>query len=264
MDSFVTNALIAGIGVAIVAGSLGTIVVWRRMSYFGDALSHSALLGIAISLWLDINTMFGIVGFSIFFSILVVTLDNQKMFSRDTLLGITAHSSLALGIVSSSLLGINVDLESYLFGNILAVTGEDINIIIASTVAIVIALTVIWKKILFITVHRDLAFTQNINIKRNELYFMILLSLLVAIAIKIVGVLLITSLLIIPAAAARKFSNTPEIMAIFSVIIGVLSVIVGILFSFEVDTPTGPTIVLAAALIFICVMVYGAIFRKEA
>ena len=252
LDDFLVRAMLAGVGVAIAAGPLGSFVVWKRMAFFGDALSHSALLGVALSFVLGINHIFGIIFIAALFSLIIVTLQKQKSYSSDTLLGIMAHSALAIGLVTISFVDeIRVDLMSFLFGDILATDKIDILWIYSGTIISLLVLWRMWKPLVLTTLNRDIAKVEGVNVDLVRLQFMLLISLLVALSIKIVGILLVTSLLIIPAATARRFSTTPEGMAVIASIIGVISVVLGLLASMKWDTPSGPSIVVAALLLFV-------------
>ena len=244
-------ALLAGIGLALVAGPLGSFIVWRRMSYFGDTLAHSALLGIAIGLITDSNPQISIVISCMLLAFLLTLLDKRPTLSSDTLLGILAHSSLAIGVLVLALSrSQQVNLEAYLFGELLTVARRDLFWILAVVGAVAALLYKYWNDLLSITVHAELAEIEGLNVQRLNLLLVMLLALTIAISMKIVGVLLITSLLIIPPAAARQLAKTPEKMALFASGIGVLSVVAGVLFAFYLDTPVGPTIVVIAALVF--------------
>ena len=252
MPDFVLFALIAGIGVATVMGATGVFVVWRRMAYFGDTLAHSALLGVAVGFIAGIDVNIGIVGVCLFIAVGMVYLRSQRHLAEDTLLGILAHSSLALGLVAVSFLSaLRVDLMSYLFGDILAVTPTDIGWVYGGGTVALGVLAWLWKDLIAITVHEDLARTEGVNIMRTQIAFMILFALVIAMAMKIVGILLVTALLIIPAAAARRFARTPEQMAIFAAVAGSIAVALGLQGSLLWDLPSGPAIVVAAALIFV-------------
>ena len=252
MPDFVLFALIAGIGVATVMGATGVFVVWRRMAYFGDTLAHSALLGVAVGFISGIDVNIGIVGVCLFIAVGMVYLRSQRHLPEDTLLGILAHSSLALGLVAVSFLSaLRVDLMSYLFGDILAVTPTDIGWVYGGGTLALGVLAWLWKDLIAITVHEDLARTEGVNIIRTQIAFMILFALVIAMAMKIVGILLVTALLIIPAAAARRFARTPEQMAIFAAVAGSIAVALGLQGSLLWDLPSGPAIVVAAALIFV-------------
>lgn len=254
MDDFIWRALIAGLVVAVVAGPLGSFVVWRRMAYFGDSLSHSALLGIALGILIGINTTLSLLIVCLAIAALVVWMESRQRLSHDTLLGIFAHSSLSLGLVALSLIqGLRIDLMAYLFGDILAVTTTELYWIMAGGTAMLIALLMIWRPLLALTVNEDLAQVEGIRVDLMRLLFMLLMALVVAVSIKLVGVLLITSLLIIPAAVARQFARSPEQMALLAALAGGISVLGGMFVSLQWDTPTGPSIVVVASLLFFLV-----------
>ena len=252
MPDFVLFALVAGIGVAIVMGATGVFVVWRRMAYFGDTLAHSALLGVALGFLLGIDVNIGIVGVCLIVAVGMVFLRRQRQLAEDTLLGILAHSSLALGLVSISFVAaLRVDLMGYLFGDILAVSPADIAWIYGGGAAALAALAFLWRDLIAITVHEDLARIEGVKVLRTQIVFMTLFALVIAMAMKVVGILLVTALLIIPAAAARRFARTPEQMAVFAALAGSLAVAAGLQGSLLWDLPSGPAIVCAAALIYV-------------
>ncbi len=252
MDDFMIRSLAAGVGVALAAGPLGSFVVWRRMAFFGDALSHSALLGVVFGMILGINHTIGIVILAVLFSFFIAQMQRQKYYSTDTILGIMAHGSLAFGLVAISLQdGATVNLMGFLFGDILATSMLDIIWIYAGLAVTLGVMFYIWRPLLLSTINADLAKVEGGNVDRVRFGFMLMISLLVALSIKIVGILLVTSLLVIPAAAARNFSNTPEKMAIMASLIGALSVVLGLFASLQYDIPSGPAIVVAAVILFI-------------
>ena len=248
---FFYYAILAGVGLALVAGPLGSFIVWRRMSYFGDTLAHSALLGIAIGLMTGSDPQFSIIVSCLLLAFLLTVLDRRPSLSSDTLLGILAHSSLAVGVLVLALSrSQRVNLEAYLFGELLTVAGNDVLWILLVVTVVALLLFRFWNDLLSITVHSELAQIEGLNVQRLNLLLIMLMALTIAISMKIVGVLLITSLLIIPPAAARNLAKTPEKMALFASGIGVFSVIAGVLSAFYLDTPVGPTIVVVAALVF--------------
>lgn len=251
MPDFLLYALAAGLTVAMVAGPLGTLVVWQRLAYFGDTLAHSALLGTALGLLLSINTWWTVLGVSIAVGGLLALLQNRPQLSADSLLGIISHGSLALGLVAISLSGIRVDLNGYLFGDLLAVTRDDLALIAAVGTIIVALLIRFWDPLLAVTVHAELAAVEGLPVARLRLLQLVLLALLVAVAMKVVGVLLITALLIIPANIARPWARSPEHMAVLAALFGGGAVVAGIAASMWLDTPTGASVVLSAALIFV-------------
>jgi zinc transport system permease protein len=252
MEPFLLRAILAGVGVAVVAAPLGAFIVWRRMAYFGDALSHAALLGVALGFATGISVNFGILGVCLAFALFLTALGAQRRLAQDTLLGIMAHSTLSLGLVVLAVLQtLQVDLLSYLFGDILAVGPIDLYWILGGGLLMLGLLAWIWRPLLAITVHEDLARVEGVPVARVKLIFMLMIAFVIAMAMKIVGVVLITSLLIIPAAAARRMARTPEGMALGALAVGVLSVFAGIGTSLVVDAPTGPMIVVSAAVFFL-------------
>ncbi|KFA59255.1 Zinc ABC transporter, inner membrane permease protein ZnuB [Gilliamella apicola] len=261
MIEFLLPSLFVGLCLTTVTGPLGTFVVWRRMSYFGDTLSHAALLGIAFGFLFNTNLFYGIIFVTLILALGLLWLESQKQLAIDTILGILAHSALSLGLVVISLLGnIRVDLMGYLFGDLLSVTYIDIYPIIFCVILIGILLIWRWNDFLFITINEELAFIQGINIKFTKLLLILLLALTIGIAMKFVGALIITSLLIIPAATAKYYSKTPETMALTAIVIGMLSIISGLIFSSIYNTPTSPSVVLSNACLFFISLIISKLF----
>jgi len=252
MPDFLLNALLGGIAVALVAGPLGSFAVWRRMAYFGDTLAHSALLGITFGLLLGVNLNFAVAVGCLLLALILVAMQNNRFLATDTLLGILSHSTLALGLVCVSLFsGTRIDLLAYLFGDILSVNTGDLITIWLISLGVIGALIWLWRPLLAITVHEELAQVEGIPVNKVRTALMLLMALVIAIAMKVVGVLLITALLIIPAAASRRLTQTPEAMAIVASALGTTAVGLGLCASYFWDSPAGPSIVLAATLLFI-------------
>jgi zinc transport system permease protein len=252
LDDFFTRAILAGMGVALVAGPLGCFIVWRRLAYFGDTLSHAALLGVALAFLFEINITLAVFGVSACVSIALLLLQRRGTLSSDALLGLLAHSALALGLVALAFMTwIRMDLMGFLFGDILAVSKLDIAIIWLGGAVVLGILTLIWRPLFAATINRELAEAEGMNPERVNIIFMLLMAAVIAISMKIVGVLLITAMLIIPAATARRFSSGPEQMALLAAVIGSAAVIGGLFGSLEWDTPAGPSIVVAALFLFI-------------
>ncbi len=251
MDDFLLRALLAGLGVAIIAAPLGSFVVWRRMAYFGDTLAHAALLGVALGFLLDVNATLGVAVVCLALAVILVGLQQQRRLANDTLLGILSHSTLSLGLIVLALMEtLRVDLMAYLFGDILAVTSTDLWWIYATAAIALVILIVIWRPLLAITVHEELAQVEGVPVVWVRLALMLLIALVIAVAMKVVGILLITSLLIIPAAAARAFARTPEQMALIAAVIACIAVSGGLWGSLQWDLPAGPAIVVCAATLF--------------
>lgn len=252
LDDFFVRAVVAGSGVALVAGPLGCFIVWRRLAYFGDTLSHAALLGVAIAFLLEIDVTLAVFLVSMTVALSLLWLQRNAGLSADALLGLLAHSALALGLVALAFMTwVRIDLMGLLFGDILAVSKTDIATIYAGGALVLGVLAFIWKPLFAATVNPELAAAEGMRPERANIVLMLLLAVVVAIAMKIVGVLLITALLIIPAATARRFSAGPEQMAVIAAVFGMLAVIGGLFASLEWDTPSGPSIVVTALVLFI-------------
>ncbi|WP_409527903.1 iron chelate uptake ABC transporter family permease subunit [Rhizobium sp.] len=251
-DDFFVRAIIAGVGLALTTGPLGCFIIWRRMAYFGDTISHSALLGVALSLLMQFNLTLSVFVVAAAVSILLLLLQKRQALSADALLGILSHATLAIGLVMVAFMTwVRIDLIAFLFGDILAVSKADIAFIWGGGILVLAAIAWLWRPLLASTVNPELAEAEGLKPERARLFFMLLMAVVIAIAMKIVGIMLITSLLIIPAAAARRFSSTPEIMAVLASLIGAVAVVGGLFGSLTYDTPSGPSIVVAALILFI-------------
>ena len=262
LDDFLTRAALAGTGVAIAAGPLGSFVVWRRMAYFGDATAHAAILGVALALALDLPVALGTTLVALAMAATVASLAG-KGWAMDTTLGVLAHSALAFGLVAVSFLpGVRTDLTAWLFGDILAVSRADLAFIWCGALVVAGLLAWRWQALLTATLNEDLAHAAGINPARERLVLTLALALVVAVAIKVVGALLIAALLLIPAAAARTLARSPEAMALGAILIGMLATFGGLALSIRHDTPAGPSIVATAALIFAALLAIAALRRR--
>lgn len=252
LDDFLLRALFGGIGVALIAGPFGSFVVWRRLAYFGDTLAHSALLGVALGFLLHINLTLGILVICQLLAVLLFFGQRQKQLASDTLLGIFSHGALSLGLVAIAFMReVRVDLLAYLFGDILSIGSSDLGWIFGGGGLALAGLLWLWKPLLAITIHEDLARVEGVPVDRVNWAFLGLIALTVAVMMKVVGLLLVTSLLIIPAATARRFAGNPELMALLASLFGCVAVAGGLFGSYQWDTPAGPSIVVAACLLFI-------------
>ena len=231
---------------------MGCFVVWRRLSYFGDTLAHSALLGVTIAYSFQFNIAISVFLISSLIALILIKLQKRTNLPGDALLGLLAHSSLAVGLVVIGFLTfIRFDIMGLLFGDILAVNVTDLLIIWFGGGLILLVLKIIWKPLFASTVNYELAEAEGLNPDRAKAIFTILMAALIAISIKMVGLLLITGMLIIPAAMARNLSDSPFKMVLFSIIGGLLSVLIGLFSSLEFNTPSGPSIIAAALFLFI-------------
>lgn len=252
LDDFFTRAVVAGLGIAAVTGPLGCFVVWRKLAYFGDTLAHAALLGVALSLLINLNVTLAVFVVAIIVALLLLVLQTRSALSSDALLGMLSHGSLAVGLlVLAFMTWVRMDLMGLLFGDLLTVSKTDIAIIYAGGAAVLATLAWAWKPLFAITVNRDLAAAEGHNVAAFDVLLMVLLAAVVAVSIKIIGVMLITSLLIIPAGAARRLSSGPTMMALLAAVLGGLAVLSGLFASLNYNTPSGPSIVVAALALFV-------------
>lgn len=250
MEPFLLRAIAAALALAAVAAPLGSLIVWNRMAYFGEAVAQASLIGIALGLFLGIDITAPVIFATLIMAGLLIVLSRQKVVPLDALLGLMHHGALALGVILTLSLTSGVaDLMSFLFGDILAVTHTDLYWIYGGGVLVLSILAWLWQPLLRLAVHEDLASAEGVNRDLVKSVFIVLLSLTIAIAIKIVGALLIIAFLIVPAVAARPFAATPERMAALAALVGMASVLLGLWGSLSVDVPAGPAIVLVMALI---------------
>ena len=264
LDDFFIRAVLGGIGVALLAGPLGCFIVWRRLAYFGDTLSHSALLGVAMALLLNMNITLTVFVISVAVSMLLILLQRRASLSSDALLGLLAHATLAVGLVVLAFMTwVRVDLMGFLFGDILAISVKDIAIIWGGGLIVLALVSFIWKPLLASTVSYEIAVAEGLRPDLANFLFMVLMAGVIAISMKIVGVLLITALLIIPAATARRFAGNPEIMAVMASMLGAGCVWLGLEGSLKWDTPAGPSIVVAALAFFIISVLALPKFKRK-
>lgn len=252
MIEFLLPSILAGLGIALIAGPLGSFVVWRKMAYFGDTLAHASLMGLALGFLLNVNLYLALLVCCMALAVILVTLQKQQLVATDTLLGILAHSSLSFGLVAVSFLdNVRVDLMSYLFGDLLAVSPQDLMFIYAGVIAVSVVLLLFWRPLLSTTVNEELAAVEGHNVDLMRLVLMLLVGMVIAVGMKFVGALIMTSLLIIPAATARRFARTPEQMAALASLLGAIAVLGGLSLSWHFDTPAGPSVVLSATAMFL-------------
>ncbi|MDG1430308.1 MAG: iron chelate uptake ABC transporter family permease subunit [Paracoccaceae bacterium] len=257
IDDFLLRAGLAVVALALATGPLGCFVLWRRMAYFGDATAHAAILGVAISFGFNLSIELGVLAVALAMALSVSALSNRG-HSMDGALGALSHSALALGLVGISFIqGVRIDVEAYLFGDILAISQSDLWTIWAGALIVVALIFWRWQKLLTSTLNQEIARASGINPAREQLILTIALAIVVAVAIKILGALLISAMLLIPTATARVFSNTPERMVLLSVLLSMAAGIGGLWLSFTADTPAGPSIVVAAAALFLLSTLFG-------
>lgn len=274
MPDFLLNALLVGTLIAAMAGPLGCLVVWRRMAYFGAAIAHSALLGVALALVVggyllsvsaDQASLLYRTGrslvedpwpvvliVSLLLSIVLLVLQRRHLLASDTLLGIVAHGSLAIGLlIVAAMVTLRIDVMSYLFGDILSIDHTDLVLMALLSIAVLALLARYWRQLLSSTVNPELALIEGVDVRKIELLFVLMLACVVALGMRVVGILLIISMLIIPPATVRKQVTTPLQMAIGASLVGILDVWLGLAFSWFADLPAGPSIVAASVVLFV-------------
>ena len=260
---FLIRAALAGLGVALAAAPLGVFVVWRRMAYFGDALSHGAVLGVALALAMRLPVGLGVLLVTLAMTLAVAGMAGRRL-AVDTLLGVAAHGALALGLVAIAFVpGVRVDLMGYLFGDVLAVSTAELGLIWAGAGAVAGLMAWRWQRLLLASVDPDLAIAAGIDPRREALVLMLALALLVALAIKVVGALMISALLIIPAAAARPLARSPEAMLVLAAAIGAISALGGLVLATFADSPAAPTIISLASLGFVLSNLAAAVVARR-
>ena len=256
LDDFLVRAALAGIGLALAAGPLGSFVVWRRMAYFGDAVSHAAVLGVALALATALPVVAGTLVVALGMGLAVAALA-QRGQTADAALGVLSHAALAFGLVAVAFLpGVRVDLTAWLFGDILAVSRGDLAVIWGGAALVAALIGWRWQRMVTATLSADLAQSEGIDPRREELILTLALAVTVAVALKVVGALLIAALLLIPAAAARSVARSPEAMALGATLMAMAAVLAGLALSWKADTPAGPSIVAAAAVLFALSLVF--------
>ncbi|MBL6846773.1 MAG: metal ABC transporter permease [Alphaproteobacteria bacterium] len=262
-DPFILRGILAGLAVAMISGLVGCFVVWRRMSYYGESIAHSSLLGVGLGILMGVGINLGIVFTCLLFGILFLWLQQSKLLSSDTLLGVLAHLALSIGIIVISMNRIKIDVHAFLFGDILAVTQNDLWGMYLAVLFVVIIICLNWSSLLLVTIDEDLAKAEGVNPLFINLLLTSILTIVVAVSIQIIGLLLITAMLIIPAATSRRLVNSPEMMAIVATLLGIISVILGIYLSVEIDAPSGPSIVVVSAVLFFISHFFGMFLKKE-
>ncbi|PBQ28201.1 MULTISPECIES: metal ABC transporter permease [Wolbachia] len=250
-QSFFINSLIAVIMISLVTGALGSFMIWQRLSYLGDSLSHSSLLGIALALIFNISPSVSIMLIAIMFAILL-SLNFNKLYSADTILNIVTNVVLSSSLILMSFLPSgNNSIISSLFGDILMIDQSNIISIFLTSVIVTLILIFRWRYWLMISINQDLATVEKVNVNFVRLEFLIILAIFIAISAQLIGILLIAAFLLIPAASARLISKTPMQMIIVATVFSVISGVSGLILSASFDLLTGPAIILIAAVYLI-------------
>ena len=248
---FMKNALLGVLLVTPIFGLLGTMVVNNRMAFFSDALGHSALTGIAIGVVAGIGQpLWSMILFSVLLTFAIMAVKRANTASTDTIIGVFSSSAVALGIVLLSRSGGFAKYSSYLIGDLLSINTSDLVMLAITFAAVIVLWLVIFNKLLIVSVNASLARSRGIHVNLNETFFTLITAVVVTISIQWVGVLIISSLLVLPAAAARNLARNMRQYHFYSVCIAVVSGISGLILSYYWDTASGATIVLISAMFF--------------
>ena len=257
LDDFLVRSVIAGVLMVSTAAPIGCLMVWQRLAFLSDTLGHAAVMGVGLGLLLQLPPMFGVLGVVL---LIVVSLSQVTSFNNalsETTLAIISHTGLAAGLILIGLLPANtVSLEAILFGDLLAVTINDLVMILVTTLVLGGLLLLHWRSFVAVSVSREIAQAEGIEVRKVQLLMFLMIALLVAVMMKVMGVLLIAAMLVIPTSSARMLSSSPERMVLFSALFGFAALSGGIFSSFQFDWQTGPAIVLSAtALLLVTLLV---------
>jgi zinc transport system permease protein len=250
MDDFLWRAALGAAMLGAAAGPIGCFVLWRRMAYLGESVAHMGLLGAAIGLLMGISPLVGVSVLAVVAALLMARA-GDNLIPAGTFVGIVGHAGLALGFVLlASMETVRTDLLGYLFGDVLALSDNDLLAIAAASAFVLAGCALFWRAWLMQTVNGDIARAEGRTSRFAGIAFLVLVAALVAFGLRVVGALLIVALLIVPPAAARPLSRTPESMAVWAAVFGALSAPLGLTAAYWKDYPAGPCIVLAAVALF--------------
>ncbi|MFI3209558.1 MAG: metal ABC transporter permease [Peptostreptococcaceae bacterium] len=259
------NAFLAILLIAPMFAILGTMVVNNKMSFFSDALGHSSLTGIAIGvLFGTSNHLFSMVIFSIILSIIILKLKEANTSSVDTIIGVISSTSVALGIVILSKNGGFNKYSSYLIGDLLSISQNDLILLLVSFIVVLVIWSLCFNKLLLVSINQTLAKSRGIDTKFYEYLFTILVAVVVTVSIKWVGMLVLSSLLILPSASARNIAKDVKSYHIYSIVIGLLSGIIGLMVSYKYGYASGATIVLISSMFFVITFIKGKYLKSYA
>jgi zinc transport system permease protein len=264
LEPFFVRAIVAGLALAIVAAPLGCFVIWQRLAYFGETIAQASLIGVALSLALQLEVTLGVVVIAIIVAFLLLWFSRQQVVAIDSILGLLHHAALAAGVIAVSMLkGPPIDLMGFLFGDVFAVTTSDIAWIIVGGAAVLAAVALLWQRLLRLAVHEDLAAAEGLESQRVRAIFTILLAVTIAVAMKIVGVLLVMAFLVVPAVAARPLSDTPERMVMLTALVASGGVVLGLILSATIDAPGGPSIVIVMSIAAAVSLTAAGVMRRR-
>ncbi len=257
LDDFLLRSIIAGLMMVSIAAPIGCLMVWQRLAFLSDTLGHAAVLGVGLGLLLQLPPMVGVLGVVLLIVISLSQVVNFNNALSETTLAIISNTGLAAGLIIIGLLPENtVSVEAILFGDLLSVTLTDLGMILVTTLVLVFLLKQHWRSFVAVSVSREIAQAEGIQVRKVQLLMYLMIALLVAVMMKVMGVLLIAAMLVIPTSAARMLSNSPERMVIFSAFYGIAALTGGLFSSFQFDWQTGPSIVLSATSLLLVTLLF--------
>ncbi len=261
---FMQRAFIAGLVIAPLLAVLGSFMTLRKMSFFADGIAHASLLGVAIAIVAGIAPFTGALMIGVFLGVLMFFLERHTKLASDAVVGIIFTTAMALGIILISLQpGYQPDLISFLFGNVLAITWANIWIILSVSFTVLLLVGFFFKKLILLSLSKDMAWTSGINTKYLDLLFYIMLALAVVLGVRLLGIILVSALLIIPAVTSKLITRSFYSYVFFAVIFAWMAFIIGLFGSYYLDFPSGASIVVSATIIFIFVLVFKVVFLKK-
>jgi zinc transport system permease protein len=264
LDDFLLRAVLAGLIMVVIAAPMGCLMVWQRLAFLSDTLGHAAVLGVGLGLMLQLEPIFGVLAVAL---VIVFSLSRVSSFNSalsETTLAIISHTGLAGGIILVGLLpGPAVNLEAILFGDLLATTSADLLNLLLTTVLLLVLLLRHWRAFVAVSVSREIAQAEGIEVRRIQFLMYIMIALLVAVMMKVMGVLLIAAMLVIPTTSARLFSRSPEQMVYISGLYGLFALGGGITSSFHFDWQTGPAIVVSATVLLLLTLAVTRVIKPQ-
>jgi zinc transport system permease protein len=264
LDDFLVRSVIAGLIMVVIAAPMGCLMVWQRLAFLSDTLGHAAVMGVGLGLLLEVTPVFGVLAVAL---LIVFSLNRVNSFNSalsETTLAIISHTGLAGGIILVGLLPAqSVNLEAILFGDLLATTSADLIRLLITTVVLLLLLLHHWRSFVAVSVSREIAQAEGIEVRKVQFLMYIMIALLVAVMMKVMGVLLIAAMLVIPTTSARLFSRSPEQMVAVSAFYGLGALVGGISSSFQFDWQTGPAIVVSATMLLLITLAITRIFKSH-
>ncbi|MGB5330415.1 MAG: metal ABC transporter permease [Gammaproteobacteria bacterium] len=264
LDDFLVRSVIAGLIMVVIAAPMGCLMVWQRLAFLSDTLGHAAVMGVGLGLLLEVTPVFGVLAVAL---LIVFSLNRVNSFNSalsETTLAIISHTGLAGGIILVGLLPAqSVNLEAILFGDLLATTSADLTRLLITTVVLLLLLLHHWRSFVAVSVSREIAQAEGIEVRKVQFLMYIMIALLVAVMMKVMGVLLIAAMLVIPTTSARLFSRSPEQMVAVSALYGLGALVGGISSSFQFDWQTGPAIVVSATMLLLITLAITRIFKSH-